>query len=295
MARTGPCSPWINGTDVAAIPSVAAAITKPPKVNVPAFTVEQVTAICAEAAAAASLILYRKSGMVYSGKCGPVTVRPVARPVNVDRRRMASGGAWGLGAWMGAASWYNLGLDGVVTHFGDSQPPEIPLPDYPIREIVEVKIDGVVIPPIEYELRDNKTIVRMRPTASYVPTERWGWPTAQINDLPDDQPGTFSITYTFGQDVDDGGRLACRRLAEILALPAFGDMSRLPARLTAISRQGVSANALNVADLISKGQLDIYEVDVWLMAVNPGQADRQSLVWSPDVARVRRTRYPTRG
>ena len=259
------------------------------------YTTQQIQAICAEAASAATDILYARSGRVFTGVCGPVTVRPVARPAGIDQRAwLGGGGAWGLGSAWGAVSWYGLGTGGVVSHFGTSDaPPEVPLGNYPVLDLVQVKIDGVIIPTDEYELRDYRTLVRLRPNASATPTERWGWPTSQVGDLPDTEPGTFSVTYTYGQDPGSGGRLACKKMAELLALPSFGVQSHLPTRVTSIQRQGVSAAVADVEDLLSKGLLGIYEVDSWLETVNPTHASRQSVVWSPDLGRPRRQATPS--
>lgn len=295
MARTGPCSPWINGTDVANMPSVALAISRIPKLTTFNLTDDQVNVICAEGAAAATELLFVRSGRIYTGSCGPVTIRPVSRPRDVDIRSwLGGGGAWGYSGSWGSASYYGLSVGGVVSHFGYSQnPPVITFSDYPVNSIDLVLIDGVVIPPNEYELRANRELVRIRPTASSTPTERWGWPTSQIGDLPDTEQGTFSVTYHYGQDPGEMGRLACRKMAEILVLPQFGDTDRFSSRVTSISRQGVSAAVADVMDILSKGDMGVYEVDSWLATVNPTKTTRQSLVWSPDMGRKRRTAKPS--
>jgi hypothetical protein len=300
--RPGACSPWVNGTDVAALPRVAQAIAKNQSgqsgATFPAFDDDTITAICAESATMATDILYELSGSQFTGECGPVTIRPVARPKNVDARAfLADGGAWGFGAAWGSTSWYGLGEGNVVTHFGDSAPPELPLGVFPVRTVLQVKIDGVVIPgpydPAtqtgEWELRDFKTLVRIRPTASSVPTERWGWPVNQIGDLPDTQEGTFSVTYTYGQDCGVGGRRSAKLLAETFALPQFGDSSLIPQRVTSLNRQGITAVVVDPIDILNKGMTGIYAVDAWLLAVNPTKARHQSVAWSPDIAKVRRT------
>lgn len=299
MARPGACSPWINGTDVQALPLVNAAITKLESnaAKPTGFTLsgDQVNAICAEAASAATEVLYDLSGKVFTGECGPVTIRPLARPADVDQRTwLSDGGAWGAyGGAVGSCVWYGMGAGGVVNHFGLSSIPSIPLPNFPVNRITQVMIDGTVIPPDEYELRDNRNLVRLRTSASAVPTARYGWPTAQIEDLPDTDEGTFSVSYTFGQDPGDMGRLACKKLAEVLALPQFGDPNHYPARVTQITRQGVTAAVADVMDAIKSGELGIWEVSAWLQAVNPKKADRQGLVWSPDIGRQRRQQFPS--
>jgi hypothetical protein len=50
---------------------------------------------------------------------------------------------------------------------------------------------------------------------------------------------------------------------------------------------------VDVMDVLSKKALGIWEVDSWLLAVNPTKATRQSAVWSPDTARQRRQQYPS--
>jgi hypothetical protein len=64
--------------------------------------------------------------------------------------------------------------------YGYVQPPMVELVPYPVTEIIEVWIDGVVIPPAEYQLQDFRTLVRMRPIPSFTPTERFGWPTCLV-------------------------------------------------------------------------------------------------------------------
>jgi hypothetical protein len=289
MARSGPCSPYVTASELLAVPAIVNAIAEN---NVSVATARS---IAVDAVNAASEILYIRSGRVYTGVCGPVTIRPVARPINQEGRLwLGGGGVLGGGASWGAVSWYQMGVGSTINHFGDSTPPELPLPDYPVLDIVEVKIDGVVIPSNEYRLDDYRTLIRMRPTASSTPTERWGWPTAQIDDLPDTEEGTFSITYTFGQDPGVMGRLAARKLAEFIALPAFGQTDNYPNRMTNLTRQGVTVQVADAIDLLSKGSLGITEVEEWLTTVNPGKNIRQATVWSPDIAKARRVgSYPS--
>jgi len=286
---SGPCSPWTTADQVAQLPWVAAQAAK--TIAAGTLTQQQVDVICAEAATAASEILYELAGRTFTGECGPATVRPVARPTDIDTR---AGGVSPLG-WFsafGSASSYGFGMTGIAAHYGTVDPPTIKLP-YPVSAVTLVKIDGVVIPAVEYELRDFQSLVRIRPTQSYIPTQRWGWPTSQIMDLPDSQPGTFSVTFTFGIEPPAAGSLAARKLAEYLALPQLGDSSHYPRRTTQVSRQGVTAQTTDVQDILKSKSLGIYEVDAFLLSVNPNRNQRQGVVWSPDVGRPRRQAHPT--
>ena len=250
---------------------------------------ELIDATCSMAAAVASEVLYRMSGKQFTGDCGPVRLRPVARPSYVDGDGAWNAtGAFGYSATWGTCQWQGLGSARTSSHFGCSNPPEILLPDFPVTKIKQVTIDGEIIPPDEYELRDFKTLVRMRPSASAEPTARFGWPTCQINDLPPTELGTFEVIYYFGQDPGDAGRLAARKLAEVIALPELGDSSHYPMRMTSFSRQGVSGSVADVMDVLKRGSLGIWEVDSWILAVNPRMMRQQARVFSPDRGRGRR-------
>jgi hypothetical protein len=297
--RTSVCAPWIDGRAVRESPEVKTALfnaahnvsnTTP---QPPQLTDEQIDIICAQAAETATTILYQKSGKQFTGSCGPVTIRPVFRPVNADTRGwvFAGGGGWGYG-W-GASAMGNLGMPPVLALYAEERGAVIELYDVPVNEILQVKIDGVIIPPDEYELRSNKWLLRTRPTSDFVPTERWGWPTSQIPDLPDTQQGTFSITYMYGQDPGEGGRAAATALAAALALPALGGPNQFPVRTTRIVRQGVQADIASMVDVLKTGGTGIFVTDLWLNSVNPKQLTRKPRVWSPDIGRNPRQQYPS--
>jgi hypothetical protein len=254
---------------------------------------ETINMYCSQAAATATTILYQKSGKQFTGACGPVTIRPVFRPVNADTRGwvFAGGGGWGYG-W-GASAMGNLGMPPVLALYAEERGAVIELYDHPVNDILLVKIDGVVIPEDEYELRDNRWLLRTRPYSDFIPTERWGWPTSQIPDLPDTQQGTFSVTYTYGQDPGEGGRMAAVALAEFLVLPVLGNPSQFSQRTTAVSRQGVTAQIASAVDVMKGGGTGIYLVDLWLNSVNPKQLIRKPRVWSPDIGRNPRQQYPS--
>jgi hypothetical protein len=297
--RTGACAPWIDGNVVRNSAGVRAAIAQAQQANAritptpPILDDEMIDVACAAAAETATTILYQKSGKQFTGSCGPVTIRPVFRPVNADTRGwvFAGGGGWGYG-W-GASAMGNLGMSPVLALYAEEQGAVIDLWDYPINEILQVKIDGVVIPPDEYQLRDHRRLLRMRPTSDFVPTERWGWPSSQIPDLPDTQQGTFSITYTYGQDPGEGGRMAAIALAEFIVSPVLGNPQQFPQRTTQITRQGVTAQIASAVDVMKGGGTGIYVVDLWLNSVNPKQLTRKPRVWSPDIGRNGRQEYPT--
>lgn len=288
--RSGSCAAWVPASDIERMPAVQKAAAERTEKN--ELSAQDITDLCAEAAASASDILYERTGRIFPGACGPVTVRPVSRPTDADTRSWgATYSAVGWTSSSGFASAYGSYNPGVVSHYGSADPPSIELP-YAVTEIVEVKIDGLTIPADEYELRDFKTLVRIRPTASTVPVARYGWPTSQIMDLPDTEKGTFSVTYMFGNPPPTAGKLAARRLGEYLILPQLGQTDRLPTRVRQVSRQGISAMVTDVLDLLEKGMLGVYDVDLFCKTYNPHDLQRQSVVWSPDAGRSRRQATP---
>ena len=273
MPRVGPCEPWITATDLQTLPDLKA--------------IGDVD--LADSATIASDLLYKLSGEQFTGAgCGPVKVRPVARPTDQDRGWLARAGA---GAWYsswGSCNAFGLGNSGTFSHYGCTKPPEVDLGAYPVTNIVTVLIDGVVIPSTEYFVQDYRRLVRLRPTATAIPTERYGWPTCQSLDLPDTEPGTFSVSFTYGVAPPLAGIEAARELATELALSRAGKPNRLPTRITSLTRQGVTAAAIDSMDFLKLGKTGLYFVDLFIGTYNPHGTRRKPIVWSPDRGRPRR-------
>jgi hypothetical protein len=289
--RNGPCLPWADEATLRARPAVARAVTKALEgtASTAALSEEQVTTAIVDSCIAASEVLYLRTARVFSGRCGPVTVRPVSRPTDGDQRMLAFPFGWAA-AWGYATAFGGIGSTNVVPHYGPSMPRQVFLGAWPVtsEDIIAVLINGEQIPADEYEVRDGRWLVRLRPTASSVPTQMWGWPTSQIPDLPDDQPGTFSVTFMFGQAPPQSGIDAAAKLAESLVLPKLGDTDHMPTRVTSIARQGVTQMITDVLDLLNRGMVGIWEVDLFIKTVNPEGMQRQATVWSPDMGRARR-------
>jgi hypothetical protein len=275
--RVGPCSPWINEGDVLAL-SYPDDLTVDP-------------AIAAMMASAASNVLYALSGRVFTGACGPVTVRPIQRPTDVDTRFGGRGLPNGMITAGQYGSAYGSPYSAAVCNYGSSKPPEVDLGVFPVIAVSEVKIDGVVIPPNEYALQDSRTLVRIMPTAGSAPTQRYGWPVAARTDLPDTEPGTFSVTYTYGTPPGDDGILAVKTLARQLVLNYYDQDNVLPQRVTSMTRQGVSVAITDVMDFFARGLSGLYEVDLFIETVNPTKRKMKPMAWSPDVGRPRRVTY----
>jgi hypothetical protein len=171
---------------------------------------------------------------------------------------------WGVcGAGLPAAAVLAGGE--VYNHSGCDRPPTIRLPDFPVTQIHEVRVNGTLRDPGSYRLTGDR----------YLEDTWGGWWTCGC-----DQPMT--VTYTHGADPPAVGRAAARRLAAELAKATDGQPSALPGYITQRVRQAETITYTSAAALFDKGRTGLADVDLWLATVNPAGLRRSSRVWSPD-------------
>jgi hypothetical protein len=156
----------------------------------------------------------------------------------------------------------------------------------PITDIEWVQIDGEELDPADYRVDDGKWLVRQ---------DCSGWPTCQDISQPLGEACTFGVSFTWGQDPPQAGKTAANILAtEFIAAVTPGMTCHLPARVTSITRQGVSFTVLDPQTFLNEGRTGIYTVDLFLKAYNPNGQIRRPMVWSPDfVNTARRQTWPT--
>ena len=95
--------------------------------------------------------------------------------------------------------------------------------------------------------------------------------------------GTWSISYTQGSMPPPGGQMAAAMFACQIALnQCGGDGCILPQRLKQITREGVSMDFADPLLFLDKGQVGIYEVDLWVKSVNPARLQRRAAVYRAD-------------
>ena len=204
-------------------------------------------------------VIWALSGRRF-GLC-PVTVQPIpATPLKPSL-------AWEAFAHSNVGGYY-------------SGPPHLcalPVPRYvalagPVDSITQVDIDGVTIPATEYRKFGNKVLRIGQP-----------WPPTQDFQLPPGSPGTWTITYERGIPVPDGGLLAAATLACELFKSATGQVCALPARVTDITREGVTMTILDPAEFLDHGRTGLSVVDQWLASVNPHGLPSEPFFWSADM------------
>lgn len=261
----GTCSPWAEAGDVG------------PPCNDYGFD----EALLDDALQFASDVLFNLTGRRWPGECVD-TLRPCGYGTG---RTTAPRQSWSGQGYAGA-HWCGCNDSRAC---GCRRPSEVKLPGYPVRSIQQVKIDGAVVPSARYRVDDHRWLV-------YLPADgeqRRGWPCCQRLDLADTEDDTWSITYTYGMAPPVGGQLAAASLACQVALsrdPAQSTACRLPKRVTAITRQGVSLAVLDPLTLFADGLTGLAEVDMWVQSVLLGDKRRRATVHVPGASpRHRRT------
>lgn len=214
----------------------------------------------AEAALAASTLLYQLSGRKYGGSYEVVEFyEPPSECSGIDMSRYFE--------LAQARAHHRLGCDYHRRH-------RLQLRRTPVHTVSEVVVNWEtehrVVDSDEYQVVDRKWL---RPTidATWTPCSN------------------LQVTYTGGARVPAAGVRAARILGNELLKARCGDDScALPDRVTSISRQGVTFTVLDPQDFLKEGRTGLYEVDLFLGATNPDGARKRSRVFSPDLPRASR-------
>lgn len=237
----------------------------------------------------ASMLAYELSGRQFSGICGPVTVRPC-------RTQGCGAGIAGWGSWQW--SWgYWSGDWGYGWAWGNEDggrlcscgyDSKVELAGYPVSEITQIKIDGVVLPATftdgspQYRLDEWRFLTRLSdPAAIDFPLH---WPACQRLDLEDDQPGTWSIEYTYGVAPPPLGLEAAKQLGCQILLAVTGQACNLPANVTKVVRSGVTIERVTpLATMLRMGATGLFLLDSFLASYNPTSLRRRPAIFSPDM------------
>lgn len=240
-----------------------------------------VQAVILDAISGASNLLYSRTAQQF-GLC-EVTLRPCRNDCN-DMWRFNNWFQWTPGRqWpfptLIDGMWFNLGCGSCVGGCSCKRISEALLPG-PVHDIVEVKVDGVVLPASAYRVDDHRLLVR---------TDGGVWPRCQDLNLSDDQPGTWSATPRFGEEVPDLGQRAVGELAGEWALFCLGRECRLPQPVQQIARQGVQVTFVDPGQLLENGLIGLYFPDLFIKTYNPQALAQRPQVYDVDNPQWRRT------
>lgn len=225
----------------------------------------------------ASETLYALSGRQF-GLCTE-TVRPC--------RRDCYGDTWPLGwteygyphpALIGGR-WFNLGCATCTSGCSCASVSEALLPG-PVYDVVQVKVDGIVLVTGAYRVDDNRVLVRL---------DGDEWPVCNDLSLPDTEVGTWSVTLRRGVPVPPLGEVAAGILArEYMNLLLCSEECGLPQQVQSISRQGVNITYLDPNEVFQNGRTGLYVPDIFIQTYNPDGHRSPAKVYdidNPDLGR----------
>lgn len=253
------CQPWADEGDLCS----------------PCDDYEALGPVAAEWMQAASDALYVLSGRQFPGLCER-TVRPCAPADHAPNRDSVPVGG--------------MRSSGACRCYGACQCPglmRVGLGAYPVAEVSEVLVDGVVVDPGLYRVDEYRYLVRLRDADG----RRRRWPATQHMDLPDTEVGTWSVTFTWGREPPTLGTRAAAALACDLALacqPENAGQCRLPKKVQSVARQGVQIVMTDLATLLSEDRTGVPEVDLFIKTYNPKGLRRAGSVWAPGMGRAPR-------
>lgn len=256
--RSVPCSPYITHDELAAC---CEGVEPESGGGDPADTLLSRTL--------ASEFLYYRTAMQYPGECTE-TIRPcyTCSPCTSEE-----GPPWQPIIDNGRI--YNIRCTGDPCGCTDAS--FIEFADSPITSVDEVKIDGVVMPAADYRLY-NDTLYR---------ADGGIWPYCNELFLDDDQPNTWSVTYTFGHAPPEILKQAAIAMAcHWQDMCGDGDSCnacRIPRNAVSMSRGNTSYQLLTPASMQAMtGNImlvGIIEVDYAIQTLNPGGYRRMARVY----------------
>ena len=173
-----------------------------------------------------------------------------------------TGGTW---PWpqpaLVAGNWINIACGSCFSECSCSHVSEVRLP-YPVNSIVEVKVDGAVLPASAYRVDNFNLLVRL---------DGEDWPRCNDLNLDDDQPGTWSVTANYGQVVPELGKLAAGQLAVEIAKSCMNDAGCvLPSgTVREVTRQGVKKVFFDSDQAFGKGMIGFSWADMFITTYNP--------------------------
>lgn len=221
----------------------------------------------------ASLIMWALTGRRY-GLC-EITVQPCQpRSSRSYQVYPLETSFWGGGSWypyIESGVWHNAGSGGCGSCCTARCQVDLPGPTTKTN-ILEVRVDGVVVPAGSYQVHDQHWLIR---------TDGQCWPSC-VNFNQQDPPA-FTVRYRRGETVPQAVLDATAVLVCELGKLCAGQACRLPPRVASLTRQGVQVQFADLTDLIAQRLTGIDEIDRVILAVNPGRLTSPPQIYTPDL------------
>lgn len=236
----------------------------------------------------ATSILFFLSGRRWGPSC-PLTVRPCGRscieallPLTPSGYRGPQTG--GRVPYLHDGAWFNA-VCGCTTDCSCTQLCSLRLVG-PVHDVVEVLVDGVVLPPEAYRVDSANMLIRLDGEC---------WDACQDLQAPPTEPGTAAVTYRVGLPLDAAAIAAVSELTCHLLKGCNGGscgcgVSRQ--NVSRVQRQGVTLEMADIGLLYREGRTGLPVTDMWLAAVNPYGQHSPSTVRSVDHRRPRQQTWP---
>lgn len=139
----------------------------------------------------------------------------------------------------------------------------------PVRNVTEVRLDGVVLDPDEWMIDMNR-LVRVG--------QCWPW-------IADSQPPRIEIDYSYGLDPPPMSELALGEIACELLAAWEGRDCGLASNVVSVTRQGVTQQLAAPDILNDQGLLGLPISDMLIRSLNPDGLKRKPVVRSVDLGR----------
>lgn len=256
----GKVAPWCSAADVAADKRLA-------QVELPdGITIGMIVQSVSER-------LYKMTGARWMGAQTAI-VRP--HRLNDGCRCDLSGmmaPSWG--ADTGGGWWNRVFPEGAGCQCHATQ---VDLAGGNVISVDEVLVDGAVLAPAKYALYDNRRLVRLQdPTLGTAIS----FYCCQRLEVPTTEPGTWQVTYTFGQLPPVDGQIAAYAYAVERAIRFDTARHGFPPQTRSVRAQDIDIT-IDDGQGIAAGRVGIPEVDEFVEAWNPHSLLRRARVYDPD-------------
>lgn len=165
--------------------------------------------------------------------------------------------------------WFNIACGICQNGCSCSRIFQVELP-YPVADVTEVKIDGVVLNPSAYRVDSWRYLLRL---------DGEDWPRCNDLNFEDTELDTWSVTAQYGTQVPDLGKLAVGELAtEIVRRCTGAKGCKLPAStVQSVTRQGVTKVFFDADAAFKNGAVGLYWSDLFINTVNPTHTSPASI------------------